>query len=75
MPCSGYRAGPDLWFTSTIAHEESESIMGHSHLCDPAGQVRPGVLGHWSTALKGNKCGRGQKEGLKVRVGEGSQAP
>lgn len=49
--------------------------MGHSHLCDPTGQVRPGALGHWSMDLKGGKCGRGQKEGLKVRVGEGSQAP
>lgn len=70
---------PFSGYTALLTHFHPPLLMknqlsrgGHSDLCDPAGQARPGALGHWSMNIKGGKCKRheaGDRRGKERRPG------
>lgn len=82
---------PFSGYTARLARFDSLSLLknqltrgGHSQLCDPAGQARPGALGHWNMNIKGVKHERleagdrrnkGRRSRGAVSIGEGSQVP
>jgi hypothetical protein len=60
-PFSGYAARLTC-LDPSLLRKNQMSRGGHSHLCVPAGQARPGALGYWSMNIKGGKCERREAE-------------